>query len=170
MSNPRHPFQLNVGFILHQEVGYSFQFRFEFDTIKVAEDLELQDFRGAVDVGRTPQGLLFTGNFIAQMSLECSRCLRWFRQALQWSFTELYALNEKSTSDSGLLVPEDARIDLQPLIREFALLEVPINPICKAECKGLCPTCGQDLNVRDCGHRQQAGTSAFGTLHDFFKP
>ncbi len=164
MTNPRRPFRLNVGFIVHEEIGSIHDFPFEFDHIKLGDDLELQNFEGLVNIGRTPQGLLVTGRFSGDTSMECVRCLKEFNHSLVWDMTELYAFNEKSTSDSGLLVPEDAQIDLQPLIREYALLEVPIKPICKPDCKGLCPVCGQDLNLADCGHRPQEDDSPFSVL------
>ena len=164
MNNSRRALRLNVGFLVHEEVGFSYEFPFEFDKLKVSDDLELRDFSGLLNAARTPQGLLFTGNFSGKTTLECARCLKSFEQQLSWNMTELYAFNEKSVSDSGLIVPEDAQIDLRPLIREYALLEVPIRPICKPDCKGLCPVCGQDLNVRDCGHRPQEDESPFSVL------
>ncbi len=164
MTSPRHPFRINVGFIIHEEVGYNADFPFEFDKINLGGDLLLHDFSGLVNVGRTPQGLLVTGEFSGTTSLECARCLKAFDQQLHWNMTELYAFNEKSVSESGLIVPEDAKIDLEPLIRDYALLEIPISPVCKPDCKGLCPVCGQDLNVRDCGHRPQEDESPFSPL------
>lgn len=44
-------------------------------------------------------------------------------------------------------------IDLWPHLREQVLLAAPPSPLCTESCKGLCPSCGQDLNLRDCGHR-----------------
>ncbi|HTO99896.1 MAG TPA: DUF177 domain-containing protein [Anaerolineales bacterium] len=164
MTNPRKPFRINVGFIIHEEVGYSAEFPFEFDEVKVGDDLVLRDFSGLVNVGRTPQGLLVTGDFEGTTSLECARCLRTFEQRLRWNINELYAFNEKSVTDSGLIVPEDAQIDLAPLIRDYALLEVPISPLHDPNCKGLCPVCGQDRNVRDCGHRPNEDESPFSQL------
>ena len=166
MSNARKPLRLNVGFLIHEEVGYSHDFPFAIQRILLGPDLELWDLDGLLNVARTAQGLLFTGGFSAHTGLECVRCLRPFDQKLNWSLTEMYAFNEKSVSDSGLIVPEDAQIDLQPLIREYALLEIPIGPTCRPDCKGLCPVCGQDLNVRDCGHRSDTGTSSFASLRD----
>lgn len=164
MTNPRRPFRINVGFIIHEEVGYNADFPLELDTVKFGDDLVLRDFNGLVNVGRTAQGLLVTGGFSGTTDLECARCLKTFDQRLQWDITELYAFNEKSVSDSGLIVPEEAKIDLEPLIRDYALLEIPISPVCKPDCKGLCPVCGQDLNVRDCGHRPHEDESPFSSL------
>jgi uncharacterized protein len=164
MPNPRRPFRLNVGFLVHQTVGSSHEFQFELERIKVGPDLELRDLAGVVKVGRTTQGLLFIGSFTAETTVDCVRCLQPFYMSLGWTLTELYAFREKSVSESELIVPEDAQIDLQPLIREYALLEIPISPICRQDCRGLCPVCGQDLNVRDCGHRPLRDESPFSAL------
>jgi uncharacterized protein len=165
MTNPRKPFRINVGFIIHEEVGYSHEIPFEMEKAKL-EDFELQNLVGKVDIGRTPQGLVVQGNFEADTKLECVRCLREFTYSLDWEITELYAFNKKSVSETGLMLPEDAHIDLAPLLREYAILEIPINPLHDPDCKGLCPVCGQDLNVRDCGHRPDASDSPFAKIKD----
>jgi len=46
-------------------------------------------------------------------------------------------------------------IDLDPIVREQVLLALPLSVLCDEECKGLCMICGQDLNVKDCGHSGQ---------------
>ena len=165
MPNPRKPFRINVGFIIHEEVGYSHQIDFDLEKVKI-EDLELHNLSGAVTIGRTPQGLVVQGEFSAETKLECVRCLNEFTHPLVWEFTELYAFTKKSVSESELLVPDDAHLDLAPLIREYALLEVAINPLHDPDCKGLCIECGQDLNIKDCGHNQNPDESPFAKLKD----
>jgi uncharacterized protein len=166
MVNPRKPFRLNVGFIISEEVGYNHDFLFEFDEIQMADDLTLYHLNGVANIGRTPQGLIVQGDFNSEITLECVRCLSEFRQLIHWHLTELYAFSQRSVSESGLILPEDAHIDLQPILREYALLEVPINPICKPNCKGLCPVCGENLNERDCGHHPRQDDSPFAVLKD----
>jgi uncharacterized protein len=166
VTNPRRPFRLNVGFLLNQPVGYSHEFPFSFDQIQIPPDLDLRHFEGVATMGRTPQGLIVQGDFTAEITLSCVRCLNDFWQQIHFDLTELYAFRKKDMSESGLLLPDDAHIDLQPLVREYALLEVPISPICKPDCKGLCPECGEDLNVTDCGHRVDNGDSPFSVLKD----
>ena len=163
MPNPRKPFRINVGFIIHEEVGYSHKIPFELDKVKL-EDLELRNLNGEVTIDRTPQGLVVQGEFTAETTLECVRCLKEFIYPLEWNFTELYAFTKKSVSESELLVPDDAHLDLAPLIREYALLEIPINPLHEPDCKGLCIECGQDLNIKDCGHSQEPDDSPFADL------
>ena len=162
MTNPRKPLRLNVGFIISAPIGYYRDFDFDLATLR-DDDLELSDVQGSAKISRTPQGLLVQGNFSGTTTLECVRCLNDYEQPLSWEFTELFAFTQKSMTDSGLLVPEDAHIDLQPLVREFALLEYPIKPICREDCKGLCPECGQNLNEMDCGHRPESD-SPFSAL------
>ena len=160
MPSPRKPFRLNVGFLIHEEIGYSREFSWDVDEVGVGEDVEIRGLRGVAQIGRTPQGLLVQAEFSGETPLECVRCLKRYWQPLSWSFTELYAFDRRSVTESGLLVPEDANIDIEPLVREYALLEVPISPLHSRACAGLCPVCGQDLNVRDCGHRSSLDRSS----------
>lgn len=169
MTNPRKPFRINVGFIVHEEVGYSHNFPLEYDKAVLGEDLTLENFNGLLIIDRTPQGLLTQGDFSGNTTLECVRCLKEFDFSLHSNFTELYAFKQKSLSESGLLMPDDGHIDFTPILREYALLEVPIKALCKPDCKGLCFECGQDLNEKDCGHRQHEDDSPFSILKDKFK-
>jgi len=164
MANPRKPFRINVGFIVHEEVGYSHEFPFELEKAVLGDDLELVNFEGVMRIDRTPQGLIVLGNFSGDTTLECVRCLKEFSFPLTWELTELYAFKKESVSESELLVPDSAQIDLTPLLREYAILELPIKPLHDPDCKGLCIECGQDLNVKDCGHSQDNDDSPFAVL------
>ncbi len=168
MTNLRRPLRLNVGFLLKSPIGTYRDFDFEYDKMRLGEDLTVDGFAGTARFDRTPQGLLLQGNFKAATDLECVRCLDPFTQPMNWSFTDLYAFDKSNITDSGLLVPEDGQIDMEPLMREYALLEIPISPVCKPDCKGLCPVCGENLNKVDCGHRPES-ESPFGALKDLLE-
>jgi len=144
--------RLNVGFIIAQTIGYSRDFDFNLPEIHLAPDLDLRDLNGSVRLTRTPQGLLIQTRLQAEVTAECVRCLNEFVQPLSVDFSELYAFNRKFITDSGLILPEDGHINLAPLVREFMLLEVPISPLCRPGCKGLCPECGANLNENSCEH------------------
>lgn len=161
----KKPFRFNVGFIIHEDIGYSHDFPFVFEQIAL-DDLELRYFEGIANVGKTPQGLILQADFSAETTVECVRCLTNFEHQLNWSFTELYAFDKRSETESELFLPEDAHLDLAELIRDFALLEIPISPIHNDACKGLCPECGQNLNIKDCGHRPEQSDSPFAKLKD----
>jgi len=161
---PRKPFLINVGFIVNEEVGFNHDFPFQYEYVQLGGDLDLRNLHGKVNIGRTPQGLIVQGEFEGQAALECVRCLTDFDFPLHWTLTELYAFDKRSVTDSGLYVPEDAQLDLESILREYALLEIPIKPLCQPDCKGLCPVCGENLNERDCGHRPQHDDSPFAVL------
>ena len=167
MANPRKPFRLNVGFIINAPIGYIRNFDFEFHEYQ-DDDLIISEMEGTVNIGRTPQGLLVQARFSGRTTLECVRCLENFEQQIAWNFTELFAFTEENVTESGLLVPDDSQLELQDLIREFAILEYPIKPVCSEDCKGLCLECGQNLNQKDCGHRREID-SPFSVLKDLLK-
>lgn len=151
--NPlRYPLRINVGFLLNQAVGTYRDIHFEFPELKFSEDLDTREFRGVVRLTRTPQGILAHGDFQTSVKAECVRCLSEFYQPLVTTFDELYAFTNRSTTESGLKLPEDANLDFAPLLREYFLLEVPISPLCRADCKGLCMECGTNLNEATCEH------------------
>lgn len=163
MANPRKPWRLNVGFLINSTIGIYRDFLFEDISITSADGLVINAIAGKAKISRTPQGLFVEGDFTGNISLTCVRCLCEYSQPLAWEFDELFAFTHDNITDSGLLVPDDAHIDLHPLIYDFAFVEVPIQPICHSGCKGLCIECGQNLNEKDCGHRSDED-SPFASL------
>jgi uncharacterized protein len=125
-TNTRNFLRLNVGFIIHQSVGYHRDFSLDIPFIHLPPDLDLDSLSGTVRVTRTGQGLL------VQVKMSAT-----------------------TTCESGLFVPEDGRLNLAPLIREEMLLSIPISPVCMSDCKGLCPICGENLNETTCNHEDE---------------
>ena len=152
MSDPHSPLRLNVGFVIAQSAGFSRDFPFELPQINIPPDLQISNLIGSVWATRTPQGILMQADLNVEVSLECVRCLTDFQQPLRVEFTELYAFSQRYVTDSGLLMPETGVIDLAPVLREYILLEIPISPLCRPDCKGLCPICGNNLNESTCYH------------------
>jgi len=156
MANIANLLRLNVGFLLNLTVGDSRDFLFDIPRICLEPDLDLSDLVGGAHITRTAQGLLVQVRMQSTLLSECARCLSGFQQPLQVDFTELYAFSRDAMTDSGLLLPEDGHINLGPLVREYMLLDVPINPLCTPDCKGLCPICGENLNETLCNHPEEA--------------
>lgn len=169
MSNPLSPLRLNVGFFLNQNIGYSRDFPFDVAKIHLPPDLDLVDLSGTAHITRTPQGLLMQVKVQACQQAECARCLTGFNQPLNNEFTELYAFSSKSVTDSDLILPEDGHIDLEPLVREYLVLALPINPLCKPDCKGLCPVCGENLNEFQHNHDTDEGDPRLSVLKTLLK-
>ena len=154
MTNSKYPLRLNVGFIINQPIGYYRDFNFEFPDIHLKPDLDLHNLVGVARFGRTPQGLLLQAKFQGSITMECVRCLAEAPQSMQTEFSELYAFSKRTMSESGLILAEDGNVDLEPLVRDYLMVEVPIRPLCRPDCKGLCPVCGEDLNVTTCEHSE----------------
>lgn len=155
MADSRSLLWLNLGFIIHQQIGYSREFPLEIPRLSIDPDLSLSDLSGTARITRTPQGLLVQAKLGAKTLIECVRCLTEFPLRLETEFSELYAFNRRSVTDSGLILPEDGKINLTPLVREYMLLAVPIKPLCRKDCKGLCSECGENLNEVTCEHTVQ---------------
>ncbi|HEX4865395.1 MAG TPA: DUF177 domain-containing protein, partial [Acidimicrobiales bacterium] len=63
---------------------------------------------------------------------------------------ELYRHRDRGEDDEETYPLEGEFLDLQPLVRDALLLELPLAPLCSDECRGICPTCGADLNAGGC--------------------
>lgn len=129
--------RINIGFIVHEELGYSREFEFEFPELTLESDLQLTNLTATAKFSRTRQGLILEMSAQALTPLQCARCLDMFDQKLSSLFTELFAFDERSTDEAELTVPKDGVIDLAPLLREYLILEIPIKPICKPDCSGI---------------------------------
>jgi uncharacterized protein len=154
VSNSRDFLRLNIGFVIYQTVGYFRDFPLESPAIYLLPDLELTNVMGTARVTRTAQGLLVQVKMRAFTPAECVRCLSEFSQPLDIDFADLYAFNANSITESGLMVPESGKINLEPIIREEMLLAMPINPLCRVDCLGLCTICGENLNESTCEHQR----------------
>lgn len=150
--NTINQFRLNVGFIVHETVGYTREFPLDIPFIHLPPDLDIENFAGVVRISRAQQGLVVQVQVEADTTAQCGRCLVDFSQHLRADFTDLYAFTPKLAAESGLVLPETGQLDLAPSIREELLLSFPINPVCRPDCKGLCPVCGENLNEVQCGH------------------
>jgi uncharacterized protein len=166
MTSLRKPLRVNVGFVINSAIGQHGEFDFDIPHFQIDPELLLSSFTGTARFTRTPQGLFVETKFRATTALECVRCLCEYDQPLEFGFEELYAFTRDNVTDAELLVPEDAQIDIQPLVYDEAVLAFPLLPTCSPDCKGLCRECGQNLNEKDCGHDQHSSDSPFSALKE----
>lgn len=169
MTRLQQPFVLNVGFIVAQTIGYSREFPCEFEQVRLEEDT-FREVQGTITVTRTGQGLLFQTHIGATTQVVCTRCLEPFDLRLECQFNELFAFSANAVADTDLIVPESGRIDFAPLLREYLLLEVPIQPICRPDCKGLCSICGGNLNQTTCRHEEDLSDPRLAILKQLLNP
>jgi uncharacterized protein len=163
------PLRLNAGFIVGLPVGESRDFELDISHILLESDLILDNLLGSVRITRTAQGLLLHATMQATTPSQCVRCLSDFTLPLEIDFTELYAFTRNGVTESGLLLPYDAQIDLSPLVREYMLLAIPIQPLCSPDCKGLCPICGANQNEGICDHPEEEIDPRFSVLKTWLK-
>lgn len=101
---------------------------------------------------------------------ECSRCLKKYTQVLKADFRFLL----KEEKEQIILESEDREnqvlsgsfFRLDDLVRESLTLSIPLKSLCKEDCKGLCPSCGADLNVTTCECRKEEIDPRWEKLRD----
>jgi len=99
------------------------------------------------------------GTVRTTLEVTCSRCLEPFRVPFDGSFDLRYAPatelgadgdNELAEDDLDTSVYRDDQIDLSEMLREQFYLALPMKPLCRDECRGLCPSCGTNRNTGAC--------------------
>jgi uncharacterized protein len=102
------------------------------------------------------EGVLVSAEIRAPLTGECGRCLREIDDSVDVTFQELYAY-QHSTTDETAEEDEVGRmqgdlIDLEPEVRDALVLALPTNPVCRPDCPGLCPDCGEPWDDLPAGH------------------
>jgi uncharacterized protein len=165
--------------------------RFDPDGIEFDEAVRLPEL--PVDVGppvrvvharlrgtaeRGERGVDFRARFDARVRLSCSRCLEAYETDLG-ADVELTLVAEAvevvgddlemSEQDALLFHGEDGKVHLDAIAREQVYLNLPLKPVCRDDCRGLCPTCGENRNRLECGCRAEAIDPRLAPLLDFTK-
>jgi uncharacterized protein len=86
------------------------------------------------------EGILATADVVVDASADCVRCLDPFSFELRVDFQELFAY---SSSDSDSYTVVDDSLNLEDIIRDAVVLELPFQPVCKEDCYGLDPATGE---------------------------
>ena len=138
------------------------------------DELALEDERAQLSSATHVEGhaakqreqVRVTGKIEGAVEVQCDRCLRPVASPLQTEFDLAYApasvLDEaeadevKELQDEDLIVAfyEGDRLDVDELVREQVLLALPMRLLCREDCKGLCLSCGADLNNDPCACAQ----------------
>jgi uncharacterized protein len=156
--------KINVGFLLHSDVGTSRVFEFDLPNVRLAQDLTLNYLCGPVRLTRNTRGVLAQGQMAAGHKMECVRCLEPFVLKLDLDIEELFVY--PPTPEAELSVAETGVLDLAPLVRAEVIVQTPIGALCRPECRGLCPHCGQNLNEGECGCGQRDIDPRLAILRD----
>ena len=152
--------QINVAQLLKWLVGTTRIYPIDVDgPLMLDETMAAGLASGRVRLDRIDTGILGRGDIDCTVNLECSRCLEPYQAALPVHFEEEFAPSIEVNTGAPLPPPEDELVfiidpnhvlDLSEAIRQNIIAALPIQPICKSECAGLCPVCGGNRNLNPC--------------------
>jgi len=133
-----------------------------------ASELDLQEqeeyFTEPVGVDYTlekiGQQIIFRGVINTSVNMTCSRCLESVQIPISETMTLLVRFDADTSSEEGheevrIVSPDTGRMDVTEELRQTLLLALPVKPLCKEDCRGLCPRCGTNLNTGNCDCRRK---------------
>lgn len=150
--------EFNVAQLLREPVGARRDY-------EVAETCTVEGggpvmLRGTVELLRTDAGILAIAQLTTRLETTCSRCLDVARSPLVLSIEEEYYPTIDVVSGAPLPPPDEPTpflidqhhiLDLCEAVRQQIILAEPMQPLCRPDCAGLCPDCGENLNAGPCG-------------------
>ena len=151
--------QINVAQLLKESTGATRSYDID-DTISSDDGQECR-VQGKVSLTQAARGILLKGSFTCHGQLTCGRCLDSFAHSSVFSVEEMFypsidilsglpvALPDEDAS-SSFTIDEHHILDMSEMIRQYNLLAMPMKPLCRVDCGGLCPECGANLNENKC--------------------
>ena len=127
--------------------------------VGVPDDIRMELILEAMDAGVLVQGSV-AGTFAGS----CRRCLAEIVTPFNISVAEIYR-PVSEVWEEGYVVTHTS-IDLERMVRDTVGLEIPVNPLCRADCAGLCPTCGTDRNTNPCDCPAELGDLRWAALKE----
>jgi len=143
---------LSVKNLYRQDVGATEKFDFveSGESFDFPEAIEVSEIRGKVTVFRLEDTVAVSGEYSADLTLICDRCLDNFETTVEFIFEREYTLDRKGESEESLYVDKRGDVDLTGPIHDELLLAIPTQNFCKADCEGICQGCGQNMNHEKC--------------------
>jgi uncharacterized protein len=151
--------------------------------IDVQEKLHIEDIVIAspvitrLSLNKVGREIIIAGSLKVDIELQCSRCLKDFRQSLDIPVNVVYHPVEDAARERHALKDDEMdmgfyrgdELDLQELLKEQILLDTQMKPLCTEQCKGICPKCGKDLNFGQCNCSQKETDPRLEVLKKFLK-
>jgi uncharacterized protein len=156
--------QINVSQLLREPIGATREHQVN-GVADISGDNKGRLVQGECRLLRTQRSVLAKCALSTDVELTCSRCLSLFRYKLTLNFEEEYSPTVDIVSGAALPLPEEAGaftidehhiLDLTEAIRQYALLAIPMKPLCHKDCAGLCQNCGHNLNMGPCDCPQES--------------
>ncbi len=139
--------KLDVRNIVFAPEGESQNFSVDFKE-KIDEEILAESIVGEVNITNLPDMLLCSFDLKAKIKLTCDRCLSEFFINKKFKFKQEYYI--EPSEDDDYFVSKDNEIEIsEPIIQEI-ISSISVKKLCKTDCKGICSSCGEDLNVKKC--------------------
>ena len=147
----------NVAQLLKEPIGSTRSY--EVDEDFTGAERFADNVHGSLQLLRTHQGVLATAELEVKVTLECGRCLSTFPLLLNLSIEEeFFPLVDINTGRrvsipsgaEGTRISADHVLDFTDVLRQCVITQVPMKPLCHADCAGLCQQCGANLNQGTC--------------------
>lgn len=170
--------RFNVAQLLKESTGAARQYDLSEDITGIDEALKvLGPLKGQVKLIRTTEGILTIGQLRTEIELTCSRCLEPFAAPVAFTLQEEFRPSIDITTGAQLpvtttadqestIIDEHHIIDLTEVVRQEILLALPMHPLCRPHCAGLCDQCGQNLNQGPCDCQRPLGDPRLAALKE----
>jgi len=168
----RLPVLINVSTLLQEPVGHARRYQVDHEPVAVPESRFAQEISGSVRLIRSERGVLVTADLdLAPVDMQCGRCLEMFETPVSVEFDEEYVLDHDPVTGRRVEVDVDEfridhqrHLDLSEAVRQYEESALPLRPLCRPDCRGLCPRCGHNLNTGPCGCAAAASDDRWSAL------
>jgi len=167
---------VNVAGLLGEAPGSHRDVVLEVAELELSDDLvQAGPVAVVARIARSNRGVIVTGGVRAGLADTCGRCLAALRIPIDAPIEEevlpLVDLQsglrlDTSAEPEVVRLTDHHELDLEPLAREAIQLAAPIAPVCRPDCRGLCPDCGADLNITPHDHGDAAGDPRLAKLFE----
>jgi uncharacterized protein len=177
---------INVAQLLKEPVGSTRKFDIGAPELRLSdqadrpdgEALEAHGVEGSVKITRLSKDLLVQGKVSGDVSLECSRCLTAFSLPVEGRLEEQYQptvdietgrpvhREAYEQDDTAFSISPNHELDLTEPVRQALLVALPLKPLCRDDCAGLCPQCGADLNAGPCDCEPDTADDRWAVLRE----
>lgn len=130
---------------------------------------------GKVELHASTEEIRVKGNLQVSLRMECDRCTEPFTQDINEEFDLIYVPAPETSPGAEIAIgPNDSHVgfydgpglELNDILQEQVLLALPLQRLCRAECRGICPHCGQNRNETDCQCQSQMTDERWSALRN----
>ena len=129
-------------------------------------ELERRPIAAELTLESVVEGVLVTGPVSGEVRCRCARCLTEFDAAVEVDVCELYASAGHLEEDEDVYRISGEEMDLEPMLRDELTLALPLNPLCRQDCKGMCARCGRELNDGACDCTEDTSDPRWAALDE----